>query len=154
MRRIALPLVVALATISCGPSAEEEAAAAAAAAAAEQDSLMGEVSEAYDPSVFDTLTWPTSTRRAEYGPTVYISSCAKCHGQTGLGDAGFVMAGDTLHPRSFREPDWHLAGDLEGIRRAVFTGNREGMPHWGLVGLSYGAVDAVAQFIADGMPRN
>lgn len=153
MRWIALPLVVAVAT-ACGPSEEDMAAEASARAAAEQDSLMAVVDSTYDPSVFDTLTWPTPTRRAEYGPTVYLSSCAKCHGATGLGDGGFVLAGDTLHPASFREPTWRLAGNLEGIRRAVFSGNREGMPHWGLVGLSYGAVDAVAQYIADGMPES
>ena len=41
----------------------------------------------------------------------------------------------------------------DSIREAVFKGNREGMPHWGIVGLSYGAVDAVAQYIADGLPE-
>lgn len=151
MRWIALGLVFAI-TAACGPSEEQMAADAAAAAAAEQDSLMALVDSTYDPSVFDTLTWPNETRRAEYGPTVYLASCAKCHGAQGLGDGGFVLAGDTLRPRSFREPDWRLAGDLAGIRKAVFSGNREGMPHWGLVGLSYGAVDAVAQYVADGMP--
>jgi mono/diheme cytochrome c family protein len=152
MRWIALPLVAALA-IGCGPSEEQLAAEAEAAAAAAQDSMMAEVDAAYDPSVFDTLTWPTTTRRAEYGPTVYLSSCAKCHGPQGLGDGEFVLEGDTLRPGSFREPTWALAGDLEGIREAIFKGNREGMPHWGLVGLSYGAVDAVAQYIADGLPE-
>ncbi|MGD2121809.1 MAG: c-type cytochrome [Gemmatimonadota bacterium] len=152
MRWIAMPLVFAVA-VGCGPSEEEMAAEAAAAAAAEQDSLMAVVDSAYDPSVFDTLTWPTPTRRAEYGPLAYQSSCEKCHGTTGLGDGSWVVDGHSPPPPSFREPDWPLAGDLEGIRAAIFTGNREGMPHWGIVGLSYGAVDAVAQYIADGLPQ-
>jgi mono/diheme cytochrome c family protein len=152
MRWIALSLVVAVA-VGCGPSEEEMAAEAAAAAAAEQDSMMAVVDAAYDPSVFDTLTWPTATRRAEYGPEAYVRSCSKCHGLQGLGDGGFVMGADTLQPPSFREPDWPLAGDLEGIREAIFKGNREGMPHWGIVGLTYAQVDAIAQYIADGLPE-
>ena len=151
MRRIALPLVLGLVTVACGPSAEETALAEAAAAAAEADSLMAAAQTAYDASVFDTLTWETPERRAEYGPTVYLRSCAKCHGADGVGDAEFVMRGDTLRPPSFREPTWRMAGDIDAIRSAIFVGALEGMPHWGLEGLSAGAVDAVAQYIMDGL---
>jgi len=154
MRRITLPLLLAFSVVACGPSAEEQAEAAAAAAAAEQDSLMTEAQTAYDTSVFDTLTWETPERRGEYGPVVYLRSCEKCHGPQGLGDGGFVMGTDTLQPPSFREPTWAMAGDVDAIREAIFLGNREGMPHWGLVGLSAGAVDAVTQYILDGLGSN
>jgi len=154
MRWIALPLAIGLVTVACGPSAEETALAEAAAAAAEADSLMAAAEAGYDPSVFDTLTWVSPERRAEYGPTVYISSCARCHGAQGLGDSEFIMKGDTLRPPSFREPTWRMAGDIDAIRRAIFVGTLEGMPHWGLEGLSAGAVDAVSAYIVDRLGRN
>ena len=78
---------------------------------------------------------------------VYQYSCRKCHGERGLGDAGFVRQGDTLIPPSFREPDWSLAQDKAALREQVFIGNAEGMPHWGLAGLKAKDVDAVATYI-------
>jgi len=154
MRRIALPLVVALATVTCGPTAEEQAAAAAAAAEAAEDSLMAAADASYDASVFDTLTWESEAAALERGKQVYSFSCARCHGPEGLGDANFVRGGDTLQPPSFREPTWPLASDRAGIRKAIFVGTAENMPHWGLEGLKAEAVDAVALYILDGLGGN
>lgn len=151
MRRIALPLALALATVTCGPSAEDQAAEAAAAAAAREDSLQTASMAAYDASVFDTLTWESPEERLERGSQVYNFSCARCHGPQGLGDAGFVRQGDTLRPPSFREPTWAMAGNIDAIRRAIFVGTAEGMPHWGLEGLKPEAVDAVAAYIVADM---
>jgi mono/diheme cytochrome c family protein len=151
MRRIALTLALALATVTCGPSAEDQAAAAAAAAAAAEDSLQNASVVAYDASVFDTLTWESPAKRAERGVQVYNFSCARCHGPTGLGDAGFVRQGDTLRPPSFREPTWAMAGNIDAVRRAIFVGTASGMPHWGLEGLKPEAVDAVSAYIVEGM---
>ena len=67
---------------------------------------MAEAVAAFDASAFDTVTWETPEKRMERGQQVYTFSCLKCHGGDGLGDAGFVMGGDTLSPPSFREPTW------------------------------------------------
>lgn len=151
MRWFALPLVVVVVIAGCSPSAEEQAQAAAAARAAVEDSLMATAVAAYDESVFDTLTWESPEKRSEYGAVVYLSSCSKCHGSQGLGDAGFVQRGDTLRPPSFREPAWRMAGNAEAIHEAIFVGTAEGMPHWGLEGLKPAQVDAVTAHILSGM---
>ena len=151
MRWIALPMVVVLASASCAQNAEEQAAAAAAAAAAVEDSLMAAADAAYDASVFDTITWESEEVFLARGEQVYTISCAKCHGPGGLGDAEFVMGGDTLRPRSFREPLWPLAGDIDGIRKAIFVGTAEGMPHWGMQGLKAEMVESVAHYILEGL---
>jgi mono/diheme cytochrome c family protein len=151
MRWFALPLVVATVTVACGPSAEEQAATAAAAAAAAQDSMMAEAVATFDAAVFDTLTWESPEKRMERGTQVYTFSCLKCHGPQGLGDGGFVQGADTLRPPSFREPTWPLAGDINAVRKAIFIGTKEGMPHWGLAGLKAEAVDAVSAHILEGM---
>ena len=154
MRWIALPLVVLMVSAGCAPSAEEQAQAAAAAAAAAEDSLLATAVAAYDASAFDTLTWETPEKRLEYGGVVYVSSCSRCHGREGLGDAGFVRGGDTLRPPSFKEPTWRMAGNAEAIREAIFIGTAEGMPHWGLEGLKPGPVDAVTAYILNGLGGN
>ncbi|MBT8396334.1 MAG: c-type cytochrome [Gemmatimonadetes bacterium] len=151
MRWFALPLVVVVLAVGCGPTEEEMAAEAAAVAAAAQDSMMAEAVAMFDASVFDTLTWETPEKRADRGAQVYNFSCARCHGSEGLGDGGFVMAGDTLRPPSFREPTWAMAGDEPAVRRAIFVGTKEGMPHWGLEGLKAEAVDAVAAYVVSGL---
>ena len=151
MRWIALPLVLALASTGCGPSEEELAQAAAAAAAAEQDSLIASAEAAFDASVYDTVTWENEEAALARGKQVYTVSCSRCHGLEGLGDAKFVRRGDTLVPPSFREPTWRLAGDENGIRRAIFIGTAEDMPHWGLEGLKPEAVDAVTIYIMKGL---
>ena len=146
MRWIAMPLAVALAFSGCAPGepAEDEAAADTAGAS------FVEAQTAYDPAAFDTITWETPEAALERGEVVYRFSCLRCHGERGLGDSGFVRGGDTLRPPSFREPDWHLADNKDGIREQVFIGTMEGMPHWGLAGLGPKDIDAVATYILAG----
>ena len=151
MRWFALPLAVALATVTCGPSEEEIALAEKAAAAAAEDSLLAAADAAFDASVYDTLTYESEEAALERGQQVYTFSCARCHGDQGLGDAEFVHGGETLTPPSFREATWRMAGDKEAIRKAIFVGTAENMPHWGLEGLKAESVEAVARYIAGGM---
>ena len=103
--------------------------------------------EAFDSTVFDTLSWETPEAPVERGSLVYRISCSKCHGDVGRGNARFVLQGDTLRPPSFLAADWRFAEDPMGLRRYIFHGNVAGMPYWGLVGLKYRDIDAVAEFI-------
>ncbi len=45
--------------------------------------------------------------------------------------------------------DWSWAGDVAAIRHRVFVGHETEMPSWGLYGLSYRDVDAVAGHIEE-----
>jgi mono/diheme cytochrome c family protein len=147
MRR-AISTLVAVCTIgavACGPAPQADEQAQGPTRA---DSV-GMAMQAFDASVFDTIAWESDQARAERGGLVYRISCAKCHGEHGEGDGGFVMAGDTLRPPSFLRPDWPLAESDIGLRRYIFSGNVAGMPYWGLVGLKYRDIDAVAHFIED-----
>jgi len=146
MRWIAMPLAIILSFASCAPGepVEDEAAADTAAAS------IVTAREAFDPSVFDTIPWDSPEAVLERGQVVYRFSCLRCHGERGLGDAGFVRGGDTLRPPSFREPDWTFADDKAGIREQIFVGTTQGMPHWGLEGLPAKDVDAVATYVVEG----
>ncbi|HSR40647.1 MAG TPA: cytochrome c [Longimicrobiales bacterium] len=103
----------------------------------------------FSPEAFDTITWETHQARLDRGAVVWRISCTKCHGNAGRGDGGFVTEGDTLRPPSFVEPDWVLADDVTALRRRIYTGTEEGMPHWGLEGLTYRDIDAVATYILE-----
>jgi len=146
MRGGAVALTAVMVLAGCGGSAQPGTAtdrvqADSVALAAEQ----------FDNSAFDTLTWNGDTAAFNRGHTTYVWSCQKCHGTTGAGDAGFVFQGDTLHPPSLIAPDWKYATDLAGMREAIFAGNAEGMPHWGLVGMKVRDIDAVTRYILEGL---
>jgi mono/diheme cytochrome c family protein len=145
---ILLTLVLIPAAGACGGPDEAELAAEAEAAltAAHADSVMLAESM-YDPAVFDTIGWDTPEAALDRGEVVWAVSCMKCHGLTGAGEGGAVVRGDTIRPPSFLADDWRFADDQEGLRRQVFTGTAEGMPHWGFYGLKYRDIDAVATYI-------
>lgn len=147
MRARAIGLTALFVLTACGPSAEEEAARIAAEEAAIAQAAMNEAQDMYDPVNFDSISWEVPAEAIERGATVYRFSCQKCHGPTGAGDGGFVQGGDTLRPPSFLAEEWRFAEDKDGLREQVFIGAMDGMPHWGMEGLKYRDVDAVAIYI-------
>lgn len=155
MRSI-IPVVAALAWLTaCGPSGaqkEESLKDSVRTMQADSDSI---ALAAYDSTVFDTIKWKKANDEMDRGSLVYNVSCAKCHGQDGGGMAQIVFRGDTLHPTSFLNPDWALADSVNALRRVIFTGGVGGMPHFGIIGLHYRDVEAVANYILKSLrPQN
>lgn len=144
MRRstAALTVILSAGMLACEPAPTPDAPRGPTRA----DSV-GMAMQAFDPAAFDTITWATEQERADRGGLVYRISCQKCHGLHGAGDGGFVMEGDTLRPNSFLAPAWGFADQPMALRRYIFSGNVAGMPYWGLVGLKYRDIDAVAHFL-------
>jgi mono/diheme cytochrome c family protein len=99
------------------------------------------------PETFDTIQWPSDSAAIARGAVVWSYSCRKCHGDWGGGDGGFVQRGDTVRPPNFHDPDWRYANDRVAMRRQIFTGTNDGMPHWGMVGLKPRDMDAVTHYI-------
>ncbi len=144
----ATPLILSLVLAACsgeqeGPTPEE---LLAASAAAHVDSIAMALA-LISPESFDSISWDTPQARVERGGVVFSFSCSKCHGERGAGDGGFVREGETLVPPTFLVPDWRFADDHDGLRRHIFSGTVNGMPHWGLHGLKFRDVDAVAAYI-------
>jgi mono/diheme cytochrome c family protein len=139
-----VPLLIALVWMGACTSGQRSAQDAGKPTRADSVAM---ASSAFDSAAFDTITWKTDSAALDRGNLVYRISCALCHGATGQGDAGFVIRGDTLRPPSFLAADWRFANDPMGLRKYIFTGNVEGMPYWGLVGLKYRDLDAVSRYI-------
>ena len=143
MRRT-IPMLVALAWLgACAPEAPQEEVPQGPSRA---DSVELAVA-AFDATVFDTISWESEQAAIDRGGLVYRISCSKCHGDGGRGNGNFVAQGDTLRPPSFLTPDWQYTEDEIGLRERIFSGNVAGMPYWGLVGLGYRDMDAVAKYI-------
>ena len=138
--RIGVLALVAL--CACDVSTPREAARPSA-----QDTLQLAMSS-YDPAAFDSIRWASDSAAYVRGADVFKWDCSACHGPAGRGDAGFVNErGDTMRPPSFVQANWRFANDPNGLRRQIFVGNTQGMPHWGLRRMQVRDIDAVARYI-------
>ncbi len=145
MRR-AIPTVIALAWLAA--CAKEAPPPVEKDNSGKADSV-AMAAQMFDTTAFDTVTWNSSDEKLSRGGLVYRVSCSKCHGVMGNGDGDLVADGKSAKPPSFVAPDWKYAGDLMGLRKAIFSGSALDMPYWGLVGLKYRDLDAVAFYITD-----
>ena len=141
-----IPVLVSLAWLgACGGSSN------AHTAEANKDSIQADsatlASAAFDSTVFDTITWKKAGADTARGSLVYRISCVRCHGEDGAGVKNAVFRGDTLNVPSFLGPDWALADSPMALRKLIFVGDSTGMPHFGIIGLHYRDVDAVARYI-------
>jgi mono/diheme cytochrome c family protein len=141
--RFFLSLLI-LSTLS---ACQNEADRASSKAAPSDEETVRYAQAHYDPAMFDTVQWVDDSAHLARGEDVFRWACAKCHGITGKGDGGEVIAGDTVHPPSFLQSDWRFADDENGLRRRIFVGNARGMPHWGLRGMQPGDIVAVEKYI-------
>lgn len=110
-----------------------------AARVAEADSL-------YSSEAFDTISWSSESARIQAGNLVYADECRRCHGTLGRGDGDYARA-EELDVPSLVDPEWEYGEDLEPVRRRIFTGHPEGMPTWGIAGLTPRQIDAAAFYI-------
>lgn len=104
----------------------------------------------FDATAFDTIQWKDRNAALERGGVVWRFSCAKCHGTDGRG-GGEVATALKLEVPSIVGAEWRLASDVEGLRRQIFVGTNAGMPNWGLHGLKYRDIDAVATYMIHGL---
>lgn len=100
----------------------------------------------YDPAAFDSIGWANSEARFKRGSTVFGFSCTDCHGSEGKGD-GHVAVKFEYDVPDFTVSDWEYARDIAAIRYRIYVGHESEMPTWGLYGLEYRDIDAVAFYI-------
>lgn len=136
-----------------GPSAEEQRAAANDARLAARADSVAQAAAAYDPAAFDTIQWASDNDMWERGGVVWSFSCQTCHGSDGQGQGETAMAANLAMP-NLVAVDWEKAGNLPEIRQSIYVGHESEMPSWGLVGLKYRDIDAVARYIDDLLRAN
>lgn len=146
MRHGMLVLFGVLLSSGCGPSEEEQAAQQAEDLRLARADSVATAEAMYDAAVFDTIQWESQEAKLERGALVWRVSCQKCHGMEGRGD-GSLAVEHTLAMPDLLAADWQYAGDIMAIRHRVFVGHESEMPAWGLYGLAYRDVDAVANHI-------
>ena len=145
----ACALIVLLAAACGGESGAEQQVEQSADDLREARADSVQMAEAqFDPTAFDTISWNTPEERLERGSVVWSFSCKKCHGEQGLGDGELARVEELSMPM-ITAADWQYAGDVPAIRQRVYVGHKSEMPSWGLYGLKYRDIDAVAYHIED-----
>ncbi len=140
---LAFSCLVLIASAGCGGESEAERAARMQAARADSVTM---ADQAYDATVFDTISWESSEARVARGAIVWRTSCEKCHGAEGRGDGEYARQLGAEVP-SFMDPGWAYAYELDSLRHKIFVGHEGEMPNWGIVGLGYSDIDALAGYI-------
>ena len=84
--------------------------------------------------------------RALEGNGTYAAKCRRCHGSLGRGDTDYAAERDLEVPTLGRE-EWAYADSLDVVRRRIFIGHAEGMPTWGVAGISPREIDATAFYV-------
>jgi mono/diheme cytochrome c family protein len=140
--------IMALTACGGGPSAEEQRAEADAARRAARADSVAKAAAAYEAAAFDSIQWASDNEMWDRGGVVWSFSCQTCHGTDGMGQGETAVAASLDMP-DLVAADWDKAGDLAAIRRSIYVGHESQMPSWGLVGLKYRDIDAVAHYIDD-----
>lgn len=138
MRDRLLPVlfaVMAMAATACGHDFEPP----------DRDARVREAAAAYSPGLFDTVDWSSDSVRATEGNQVYAEECRRCHGALGQGGTPYAAERDLDVP-SLVEPDWPLAA-MDSLHRHVFIGHAEGMPGFGVAGITPRDIDSSAYYI-------
>ena len=104
-----------------------------------------EAAARYSVALFDSVDWQNDSVRAQEGNAVYAEKCRRCHGTLGRGETEYA-AERQLEVPSLVEPDWALA-HMDSLRRTVYVGHEEGMPGYGIAGISAREIDASAFYV-------
>lgn len=134
-----LAVVVAATVTACGEHEFEPP---------DREEQVEEADRLYSTALFDSVTWASDSARVQLGNSVYAAKCRKCHGPLGRGVTEYAQEHSFEVP-SLVDADWPYADDLEGVRHRIFTGHAEGMPTWGVAGITPRQIDAAAHYVLE-----
>ena len=79
---------------------------------------------------------------------VFSTYCRNCHGTMGEGDTEYGEARGLEVP-SLVEPDWRWAQARDSVLHRIYVGHAQGMPTWGVAGISLREMDAVTSYLLE-----
>lgn len=109
---------------------------------------IAEADEAFSMALFDTIAWASDSIRALDGNVVYSTYCRNCHGSLGRGGTDYALERDLAVPSLVAE-EWRFADQRDSVLHRVFVGHVQGMPTWGVAGISLREMDAVTHYLLD-----
>lgn len=136
MRRRALLVASALAAAACGHDFEPP----------DPQVRVSRAEGLYSAELFDTVTWASDSVRTVAGNVVYAEKCRRCHGPLGQGGTEYA-GGRGLEVPSLVVPNPAFDMSLDSLRWRIFTGHANGMPTFGVAGISPREIDSSAFYL-------
>jgi mono/diheme cytochrome c family protein len=109
---------------------------------------VAEAEEDFSFALFDTVTWATDSIRGLEGNVVYSTYCRNCHGSLGAGSTAYAEERGLSVPSLVAE-SWRYEENRDSVLHRIFVGHVQGMPTWGVAGISPREMDAVTHYIMD-----
>jgi mono/diheme cytochrome c family protein len=100
----------------------------------------------FSPALFDSITWPNQDTRLLEGNATYAAECRRCHGTNGEGGTAYALE-RSLDVPVLTRLDWPQGDSVKSVRHRIFIGHPNGMPTWGVAGISLREIDAVAAYV-------
>lgn len=135
MKRAAALLLAAALGAACGHDFEPP----------DRAERVDQAARLYSAALFDTVTWASDSARSLAGNEVYAATCRRCHGPLGQGGTDYARQRGLEVP-SLVEPDWPVSR-VDTLRRRIFVGHEEGMPTFGVAGISPREIDGAAFYL-------
>ena len=114
----------------------------------DRDAQVAEADVAFSMALFDTIAWDDPEARVFEGNVVYASYCRNCHGQMGAGDTEYAES-RALEVPSLVEEEWRWADRPDSVLYRIYVGHAQGMPTWGVAGISLREMDAVTGYLME-----
>jgi mono/diheme cytochrome c family protein len=112
----------------------------------DRDTQVAQADSGFVPAAFDSIDWADGEERGLAGNVVYSTYCRNCHGPLGRGDTEYARTRNLTVP-SMVTPDWALAQAPDSALHRIFIGHAQGMPTWGVAGLTKREMDAVTYYV-------
>jgi mono/diheme cytochrome c family protein len=112
-----------------------------------RDAQVSQADSLLTVETFDSIAWTSDAERAQAGNNVYAAKCRSCHGYLGAGDTNYARE-HNLDVPSIVRPDWPYQ-NVASVRRIIYIGHPEGMPTWGVAGITPREIDAVAHYLVE-----
>jgi mono/diheme cytochrome c family protein len=114
----------------------------------DREARVAEADSRLTPQTFDTISWESDEARGMAGNVTFSAKCRNCHGT--LGEGNTTYGNDRgLEVPNLADPDWRWADSIDAVRRRVFIGHAEGMPTWGVAGITPREIDGVAYYVLE-----
>lgn len=114
----------------------------------DRETQVAQADSEFSVAAFDSIAWADPEERGLAGNVVYSTYCRNCHGPLGRGGTDYARTRNLEVP-SMVEAEWRYAQSRDSVLHRIYVGHAQGMPTWGVAGLTPRETDAVTYYVLE-----